>query len=72
MPVGRFSAPSSLPIPAVSVQILTKNLNGGIQMEVTINYNGRMVSVEVTEEVYEFLNYPIPRNCQYQEPIRIQ
>lgn len=26
-------------------------------MEVTINYNGQMVSVEVTEEVYEFLNY---------------
>ena len=26
-------------------------------MEVTINYNGRMVSVEVTEEVYAFLNY---------------
>ena len=41
-------------------------------MEVTINYNGQRVSVEVTEEVYEFLNYPIPRNCQYQEPIRIQ
>ena len=26
-------------------------------MEVIINYNGQMVSVEVTEEVYEFLNY---------------
>ena len=26
-------------------------------MEVTINYNGQMVSVEVTEEVYAFLNY---------------
>ena len=26
-------------------------------MEVTINDNGQMVSVEVTEEVYEFLNY---------------
>ena len=52
MPVGRFSAPSSLPLSAVSVQILTKNLNGGIQMEVTINDNGQMVSVEVTEEVY--------------------
>ena len=26
-------------------------------MEVTINYNGQMVSVEVTEEVFAFLNY---------------
>ena len=26
-------------------------------MEVTIHDNGQMVSVEVTEEVYEFLNY---------------
>ena len=26
-------------------------------MEVTINYNGQMVSVEVTEEVYAFLDY---------------
>lgn len=26
-------------------------------MEITINDNGRMVSVEATEEVYAFLNY---------------
>ena len=26
-------------------------------MEVTIDYNGQMVSVEVTEEVFAFLNY---------------
>ena len=26
-------------------------------MEVTVQDNGQMVSVEVTEEVYEFLNY---------------
>ena len=26
-------------------------------MEVTVNYNGQMVSVEVTEEVYAFLDY---------------
>ena len=26
-------------------------------MEVTIDYNGQMVSVEVTEEVYAFLNH---------------
>ena len=26
-------------------------------MDVTINYNGQMVSVEVTEEVYAFLDY---------------
>ena len=26
-------------------------------MEVTINYNGQLVTVEVTEDVYAFLDY---------------
>ena len=34
-------------------------------MEVTINYNGQAVAVEVTLEVYEFLDRPTtkPRTC---------
>ena len=34
-------------------------------MEVTINYNGQAVAVEVTLEVYEFLDQPTtkPKTC---------
>ena len=45
-----------VPFPATPFRFSRKNLNGERPMEVTINYNGQAVAVEVTLEVYEFLD----------------
>ena len=62
IPVGpehRANMARTLPpvsFPAAPFRFSRKNLNEERQMEVTINYNGQAVAVEVTLEVYEFLD----------------
>ena len=58
-PEHRANMARTLPpvsFPAAPFRFSRKNLNGAKPMEVTINYNGQAVAVEVTLEVYEFLD----------------